>query len=119
MEILSLLWNVLGFVLGLVWQVAWFILRDLISTALWVLIVAWLILGVRNRSFTAGAIALLRYGAFGLRLFWRWLRGAPGVLPPPPPQPVRVRRRRAFGTMSISEQLNMLLAGAIYLLFFT
>jgi len=124
MEILYLLWGVLSFVLGLLWQFAWFILRDLISSLLWVLIVAWLILGVRYRSFAAGALALLRYGTFGLRLFWRWLRGTPGAMPAPPAEKAlraaaaRTRRRRPFGTMPVSEQLNMLLVGALYLLFF-
>ncbi len=119
MEILSLLWGVLSFVIGIAWQAAWFILRDLVSTALWGLIVAWLILSVRYRSFSAGALALLRYGSYGVRLFWRWLRGTPGALPAPPRdrQLKAARRRRLpFGTMSISEQLNMLLVGAIYLL---
>ena len=121
MEILTLLWSVLSFVIGLVWQAAWFILRDLISTILWALILAWLILSVRYRSFPAGALALLRYGSYGVRVFWRWLRGTPGALPAPPPENrlrlAKVRRRKPFGTMSISEQLNMLLVGAIYLLF--
>lgn len=35
MDILHLLWAILSFVLGLLWQAAWFILRDLLSTALW------------------------------------------------------------------------------------
>ncbi len=120
MEILTLLWSVLSFAAGLIWQLAWFILRDLISTILWGLIVAWLILGVRYRSFSAGALALLRYGTYGARLFWRWLRGAPGAIPPPREKPLRAakaRRRRPFGTMSVSEQLNMILVGALYLLF--
>jgi hypothetical protein len=123
MEILSLLWTVLSFLLGLVWSLVWFVLRDLISTLLWILIVAWLILSVRYRSFTAGTLAMLRYSRYGLRLFWRWLRGTPGALPAPPAggkiEAERARRRRPFGTMSISEQLNMLLVGAVYLLFFT
>jgi hypothetical protein len=119
MDILTLLWSVFSFAFGLVWQFAWFILRDLISTALWILIVAWLVLGVRYRSFSAGALALLRYGSYGARLFWRWLRGTPGPLPPPREKPLRaarLRRRMPFGTMSVSEQLNMILIGAIYLL---
>ncbi len=120
MDILHLLWAILSFVLGLVWQAAWFILRDLVSTALWVLIVAWLILSVRYRSFSLGALALLRYGTYGLRLFWRWLRGTPGALPPPAREKrlrMAARYRKPFGTMSISEELNMLLVGAIFLLF--
>lgn len=120
MDILHLLWAILSFVLGLLWQAAWFILRDLLSTALWALIVAWLILSVRYRSFSLGGLAIARYGGYGLRLFWRWLRGTPGALPTPPREkPLRaaVRYRKPFGTMSISEQLNMLLVGFIFLLF--
>jgi hypothetical protein len=120
MELLNLLWSILSFVSALLWQLAWFVLRDLISTLLWILIAAWLILSVRYRSFSSGTIALLRYGGYALRLFWRWLRGTPGALPPPPRETKRMtkaRRRKPFGTMSVSEQLNMLLAGAIYLLF--
>jgi hypothetical protein len=122
MDILHLLWAIVSFLLGLVWQAAWFILRDLISTTLWALIVAWFVLSVRYRSFSLGALALARFGSYGVRLFWRWLRGKPGALPPPPREkPLRraaaVRRRARFGTVSISEELNMLLVGAIFLLF--
>ncbi len=123
MEILNLLWNVFGFVLGLVWQVAWFILRDLISTVLWALIAAWLVLSVRFRSFTAGTLALLRYGGFALKLVWRWLRGTTGAIRSPvevkQSRPAKLRRRNRLGTMSVSEQLNMLLVGAIYLLIYS
>jgi hypothetical protein len=123
MEILNLLWNILSFIFGLVWQVAWFLLRDLISTALWLLVAGWLILSVRYRSFSAGTFALLRYGGFGFRLLWRWLRGTPGPSAMPAQrkreQLAKLRYRRPFGTMSVSEQLNMLLVGAIYLLIFT
>jgi len=122
MELLHFLWAVLSFVLGLVWQAAWFLLRDLISTALWLLVIGWLILSVRYRSFSAGALALLRYGTFGFRLLWRWLWGKPAAMPAPPRgreiRALELRRRRPFGTMSVSEQLNMLLVGALYLLFF-
>ena len=116
MEILHLLWAILSFVLGLVWQVAWFLLRDLISTALWLLVAAWAFLSIRYRSFSLGALALTRFGGYGLRLLWRWVRGGPGHLPPPP-RAATVRYRRPFGTVSISEELNMLLVGAIFLLF--
>jgi hypothetical protein len=120
MEILNLLWNVLSFTFGLVWQVAWFLLRDLISTILWILVASWLVLSVRYRSFSAGIFALLRYTGIGLRLFWRWLRGAPGPSPVRGPgkreQAAKMQHRRPFGTMSVSEQLNMLLVGALYLL---
>ncbi|MGA7327349.1 MAG: hypothetical protein WBX25_23380 [Rhodomicrobium sp.] len=119
MEVLTLLWTVLLFVLGIVWQVTWFILRDLVSSALWVLIAVWLVLSVRYRSFSAGMLTVLRYGGYLLRLSWRWLRGKPGERPRPPKE-YKVQasklRRKPFGTMSISEQLNMLLVGAICLL---
>src|SRR5258706_9738313 len=61
MDILTLLWTVLTFVLGLVWSLVWFVLRDLISTVLWVVIVAWLVLSVRYRSFTAGVLGVRAY----------------------------------------------------------
>jgi hypothetical protein len=120
MEILNLLWNVLSFTFGLVWQVAWFLLRDLISAILWLLVAVWLVLSVRYRSFSAGLFALLRYGGLGLRLLWRWLRGAPAPAlaqgPRQRAQAAKLQYRKPVGTMSISEQLNMLLVGAIYLL---
>ena len=128
MDILNLLWTILNFVLSILWSLAWFVLRDLISTLLWALIVAWLLLGVRYRSFTAGSVAVFRYLTYGLNIFWRWLRGTPSsalVLPSPKVITKEVvkyvpskRRRRPFGTMSVSEQLNMLLVGSLYLLFF-
>ncbi len=123
MEILNLLWNILSFIFGIVWQVAWFLLRDLISAVLWLLVAGWLVLSVRYRSFSAGTLAFFRYAGFGLRLLWRWLRGAPGpsTIPVPGKQErlAKLRYRRPFGTMSVSEQLNMLLVGAIYLLILT
>lgn len=128
MDILNYTWTVLSFLLGVLWWFVWFILRDLISTLLWIVVVAWLLLSVRYRSFTGGTVAMLRYGRYGLQIFWRWLRGAPpSALTLPSPKvitkevvkyvPAKVRRR-PFGTMSISEQLNMLLIGSLYLLFF-
>ena len=128
MDILNVLWTALTFVLSVLWSLAWFVLRDLISTLLWILIVAWLLLSVRYRSFVGGSVAMLRYGRSSFSILWRWLRGAPAsTLSLPPPKVITkevVRyvpaktRRRPFGTMSISEQLNMLLVGALYLLFF-
>jgi len=119
MEVLNLLWTVFLFVIGVVWQVAWFILRDLISSALWLLIAVWLVLSVRYRSFSAGMLTVLRYGGYLFRLFWRWLRGFQKDRPRPPKDykvQVRKLRRKPIGTMSISEQLNMLLVGAVFLL---
>ena len=128
MDILNLLWTALTFLLSVVWSLAWFVLRDLISTLLWLLIVAWLLLSVRYRSFVGGSVAMLRYGRYGVSIFWRWLRGAPAsTLSLPAPKVITKevvkyvpskKRRQPFGTMSISEQLNMLLVGSLYLLFF-
>lgn len=128
MDILTLLWTALSFVLSILWSLVWFVLRDLISTLLWILIVAWLLLSVRFRSFVGGSVAILRYARYGLNIFWRWLRGTPtSALALPSPRVITKevvkyvpskRRRRPFGTMSISEQLNMILVGALYLLFF-
>jgi hypothetical protein len=123
MDTLTLLWTVFSFFLNLVWSVAWFLLRDLISALLWLVVVAWLILSVRYRSFVAGTAAVLRYGGYGLRLFWRWLRGSQVPVPSPANadrvQRMRARKRAPFGTMSISEQLNMILVAAIYLMLLT
>jgi hypothetical protein len=129
MDILSFIWTVLSFLLGIVWSIAWFVVRDLISTLLWILIVAWLLLSVRYRSFTGGSVAMLRYSRYAGNLFWRWLRGTPSSALPAMPTPKVITkevvkyvpakvRRRPWGTMSISDQLNMLLVGSLYLLFF-
>lgn len=124
MEILSFLWTVLSFFLGLIWSFVWFILRDLLSTLLWILIAVWLVLSVRYRSFTAGTVAMLRYGRYGFGVFWRWLRGRPQPLAGSNPiikekiKIVKGKRFVPFGYMSVSEQLNMLLVAALYLLFF-
>jgi hypothetical protein len=120
MEILTLLWSALSLALSLIWQLAWFVLRDVVSTLVWLLIIAWLLLSVRYRSFYSGTRALLRYGGYGIRLFWQWLRGAPLASVPAPAKetgPAKVRYRTPIGTMSLSGQLNMLLVGALYLLF--
>ena len=84
MEILTLLWTVLLFVLGIVWQLVWFVLRDLIS--------------IRALGPYCGLACFERslsqlFGRYAdpaaLRGLpspssWRWLRGKPGngqVLP--------------------------------------
>jgi hypothetical protein len=129
MDILNLIWTVLSFLLGILWSLVWFIVRDLISTLLWMLIVAWLLLSVRYRSFTGGSIAMLRYSRYAGAVFWRWLRGTPSAALPSLPTPKVITkevvkyvpgktRRRPWGSMSISDQLNMLLVAALYLLFF-
>ena len=42
MDILNLLWTALTFFLSVLWTLVWFVLRDLVSTLLWILNVAWL-----------------------------------------------------------------------------
>ena len=129
MDILTLLWTALSFVLSILWSLVWFVLRDRIPTLLWIpRSVAWLLLSVRYRSFVAGSVAILRYARYGLNIFWRWLRGTPtSALALPSPKVITKEvvkyvpskgATRPFGTMSISEQLNMILVGALYLLFF-
>ncbi len=124
MDILNVIWSVLSFAFSLIWAVVWFVVRDLLSTVFWILIVVWLVLGVRYRSFAAGSLALLRYGRYGLRLFWSWLRGAPPTMPYPLPsasdriERQRARRRVPFGYMSVSDQLNLLVVSLFYLRFF-
>lgn len=127
MDLLSLLGSALLFILSMVWSLVWFVLRDLFSTLLWLLIVAWLVLSVRYRSAAGGLFALARWGRFGLWALWRWMRGAPAVKSAPAAAPPAVKprtkgrrtRRVPFGYMSVSEQLNVLLliyiASMIYL----
>lgn len=111
-DVLSVLWTILSFVLGIVWSLVWFILRDLISTVLWVFIVIWLGFALRHRSFTLGTLAMLRYGRYGLGLVWRWVRGrpTPGGLRPPEPVTKIVKEyqeRIPLGYASLSEQMNI------------
>ncbi len=129
MDILSFLWTVLSFLFGILWALVWFVVRDLISTVLWIFIVAWLLLSVRYRSFTGGSIAMLRYGRYAGTSSGAGFAACPAhhfrpLLPPKVVTkevvkyvPAKVRRR-PWGSMSISEQLNMLLVGSLYLLFF-
>ena len=112
MDILNLLWTALSFVLSILWSLVWFVLRDPISTLVWMLIAAWLLLSVRYRIFVGGSVAMLRYGRYGLNIFWRWLRGTPTsalALPSPKVMTKEVvkyvpskGRRRPFGTVSIT-----------------
>ena len=89
MDILHLIWAVLSFVLGLVWQAAWFILRDLISTTA---LGSHRCLAVLERplpELLGGTIAMAALRPYGLRLLWRWLRGKPGAPCPPSPRVTR------------------------------
>jgi hypothetical protein len=113
-DFLSVIWTIVSFILGLAWAVVWFVLRDLLSTLVWIGIAVWLAFVLRHRSFAYGSMALLRYARYGAVLAWRWVRGRPDGLPPPAPVTVtkivkEYRARIPFGYISASEQLNALL----------
>ena len=113
-DLLSVLWTIVSFILGIAWSIVWFILRDLLSTLLWIGIAVWIGFALRYRSFAHGSVAMLRYGRHGAMFLWRWVRGKPGGIAPLPPQPVtkivkEYRPRIPYGYMSMSEQLNVLL----------
>ena len=124
MDILHLLWAILASSSASS-GAAWFILRDLISTALWALIVAWALLERPLPELFGGALALVRYGTYGLQLLWRWLRGKP--TPPCRPRPGRkavakpcpYRKPRRFATPFQSPNSSTCFWLAhFYLLFF-
>jgi hypothetical protein len=112
-DILAAIWAVLSFILGILWSLIWFVLRDLLSTIIWLVILVWLGFAVRYRSFTTGSLALLRFGRWGAKTLWRWLRGLPDM--PGAPAAIRekvkveYRRRIPFGYVSLSEQMNIVL----------
>jgi len=107
-EILGLLWWLVTFVLALVWSLAWFIIRDLISTLVWAGLVAWIVLALRYRSAVQGTMAMVRYARAGLGYVWRWVRGRPADAPLQVKREVRVERVRVvpLGYVSVSAQMN-------------
>lgn len=112
-EFLSILWTIFSFIFGILWSVVWFILSDLLSTLLWLGIAVYIAFVLRYRSFHLGALALLRYGRYGLAFLWRWIRGRSlnGVSRPVEPVTKIVReyqKRVPLGHASLSEQLNVL-----------
>ncbi len=120
-DILSVIWTIVSFILGLAWAIVWFILRDLLSTLLWIGIAVWLAFVLRHRSFADGSMAVLRYARHGAVLGWRWLRGKPGGFAPPAPVTVTKvvkehRSRIPFGYVSASEQLNVLLIALVIIM---
>jgi hypothetical protein len=111
-DILATLWAVLSFVFGIVWSLVWFVVRDLLSTILWLCILVWLGFVIRYRSFTTGSFAVLRFARWGFTTLWRWLRGLPaGAAPAAVRERVKVEYRPhvPMGYMSLSEQFNMLI----------
>lgn len=122
-EILTALWAVLSFFLGIVWSVIWFVLSDLLSTVLWIVILIWLGFAARYRSFRTGTFVLLRYGRYGLQYLWRWLRGRPADAGPFPMRveervSIKYKDRIPLGYVSLSEQMNFAIVALISLLAF-
>ncbi|MEJ2125321.1 MAG: hypothetical protein P8Y67_05570 [Alphaproteobacteria bacterium] len=124
-EFFSVLWTIVSFLLGIVWWFVWFILRDLISTLLWIGIVVWVGFALRYRSFTEGTLAMLRYGRKGVLLLWRWVRGKPGesalasmasAAEPITKIVTEYKERVPLGYMPVSGQLNALLLFLLVLL---
>jgi hypothetical protein len=112
-EFLSILWTIFSFIFGILWSIVWFILSDLLSTLLWIGIAVYIAFVLRYRSFHLGALALLRYGRYGLTFLWRWLRGRPADGMSRPTEPVtkivrEYKERVPLGHASVSEQLNVL-----------
>jgi hypothetical protein len=111
MDILYAIWAVLSFLLGILWSVIWFVLRDLLSTLLWIGIVIWLGFVIRHRSFGRGTLALLRSTRFLFAMVWRWLRGLPNNASTAAPRErvtIKYRQRIPAGYVSLSEQMNIL-----------
>jgi hypothetical protein len=126
-EFFSFLWTIISFLLSIVWWFVWFILRDLISTILWLGIVVWIGFALRYRSFTEGTLAMLRYGRKGVLFLWRWVRGKPGesalatmASAAAAERVVKVvkeyKERVPLGYMPVSGQLNALLLALLILL---
>jgi len=107
-EILGLVWWLFSYVLWLVWSLAWFIIRDLISTLVWAGLVAWIVLALRYRSAVQGSMAMVRYARAGVGYVWRWARGRPADAPVAVKREVQVQRVRIvpLGFVSVSAQMN-------------
>jgi hypothetical protein len=120
-DFLSILWTIFSFVFGIIWSLVWFILRDLLSTLLWVGIAIWVVFVLRYRSFGLGTLALLRYVRYAAVWGWRWIRGRPGeaALRPPPPVTKIVKeykKRVPLGYISASEQMNLIIIGLLIIM---
>lgn len=116
-EVLSVLWTILTFILGIVWSLVWFVLRDVLSTLFWVTLLIWGGFVVRHRSIALGSRALLRYARYGIIFLWRWLRGksTDGVIPLKQAEKLSAQRL-PLGYISLSAELNVLLVGMFILL---
>lgn len=120
-DFLSVLWTILTFIFGVLWSIVWFILRDLISTLLWLAIAVWVVFVLRYRSFGLGTLAMLRYARYALNFGWRWVRGSPADAPlrqsAPATKIVREYRQHIpLGYISASEQMNVILVGLLVIM---
>ncbi len=117
-DILGLVWSLIAFLLSMVWGLAWFILRDLISTLVWAGLVVWIVLALRYRSVVQGALAMVRYGRAGLAYVWRWVRGRPADAPAAVQTKIEVQRIPyiPLGFVSASAQLNALVVMSLVLM---
>lgn len=109
-EILGVVWSLIAFVLSMVWGLAWFIVRDLISTLVWAGLVAWIVLALRYRSAVQGSMAMVRYARAGVGYVWRWARGRPADAPVAVKTKVEIQRVPyiPLGFVSASAQMNAL-----------
>ena len=121
-DFLSILWTIFSFIFGIVWSLVWFVLRDLLSTLLWIGIAIWIGFVLRYRSFGLGSLAMLRYVRYAAVWVWRWVRGRPGeagVLRAPPPVTKIVKeykRRVPLGYVSASEQINLIIIALLIIM---
>ena len=120
-DFLSILWTIFSFIFGIVWSLVWFVLRDLLSTLLWIGIAIWIGFVLRYRSFGLGSLAMLRYARYVAVWVWRWVRGRPGeaVLRAPPPVTKIVKeykRHVPLGYVSASEQINLIIIGLLIIM---
>jgi len=95
-------------VLSMIWSLAWFIVRDLISTLVWAGLVAWIVLALRYRSAVQGSMAMVRYARAGVGYVWRWVRGRPADAPVAVKTKIEVQRLPyiPLGFVSVSAQMN-------------
>jgi hypothetical protein len=121
-DILSVLWTIVSFILGLAWSLIWFVLRDLLSTLTWLGIFAWLGFVLRYRSFRQGSLAMLRYARYGVVYLWRWVRGRSGDILAKPVTVTKVVKEREYhnrvpyGYVNFSEELNALLLALLVII---
>jgi hypothetical protein len=118
-DFLSILWTIFSFIFGILWSIVWFVLRDLLSTLMWIGIAIWIAFVLRYRSFGLGSLAMLRYARYAAAWGWRWLRGRPGEAAPlraaPPVTKVvkEYKERIPLGYVSASDQMNVVMIGLL------